>query len=82
MRKRIAQYENETFDDDLSIDEIIITNGATEGLILSMWTLLKENTNIVLPTPGYTLYQSQASLSGAGVRLLDTISDNFQIDED
>ena len=82
LRKRIAQYENETFDDDLSIDEIIITNGATEGLILSMWTLLKENTNIVLPTPGYTLYQSQASLSGAEVRLLDTISDNFQIDED
>lgn len=81
LRERIAQYENDAFNDLLSSDNVIITSGATEGLVLSMWTLLNEGDSIVLPTPGYTLYQSQASLASAVVRTLDTVDNNFQIDE-
>ncbi|HLV50310.1 MAG TPA: aminotransferase class I/II-fold pyridoxal phosphate-dependent enzyme [Erysipelothrix sp.] len=81
LRERIATYENKAFNDSLNADHVIVTNGATEGLVLAMWTLLEKGDAIILPTPGYTLYQSQALLGDAVVKTLDTVDNNFQIDE-
>lgn len=82
LRKAIINYENHQYNNNLNVDNVIVTNGATEGLVLAMWTLLNEGDNIILPIPGYTLYKSQITLSGADYRALDTIHTNFQIDEE
>ena len=81
LRDSIARFESGLYGEDITLDNIIITNGATEGLVLSMWTLFHEGDALIQPTPGYTLYRSQASLSGADVVYLDTIEDGFQINE-
>ena len=81
LREKIAAYENTLFGESLKKDNIIITNGATEGLVLAMWTLLSEGQSIVHPTPGYTLYQSQVHLANGQVKALDISKNNFQIDE-
>lgn len=81
LRERIAEYEASLFDEAITLDNIIITNGATEGLVLAMWTLLNANDEIVQPTPGYTLYGSQVSLIGAKTVAFDISKNNFQIDE-
>lgn len=81
LREKIAAYENTLFGESLTKDNIIITNGATEGLVLAMWTLLSEGQSIVQPTPGYTLYQSQVHLANGQVKALDISKNNFQIDE-
>lgn len=81
LREKIAQYESDLFNEEISSDNIIITSGATEGLILAMWTLLSEGDKIIFPTPGYTLYTSQAHLGGAQSVQLDISKTNFQIDE-
>ena len=82
LRKRIATFESELYGESITADNIIITNGATEGLVLSMWTLFNEGDALIQPVPGYTLYRSQAALSGADVVYLDTLEDDFQINED
>lgn len=82
LREKIAEYEAGLYNEDITSDNIIITNGATEGLVLAMWTLLNENDTIIQPTPGYTLYSSQTTLAGAKVITYDISEDSFQINED
>ncbi|HZJ87440.1 MAG TPA: aminotransferase class I/II-fold pyridoxal phosphate-dependent enzyme, partial [Erysipelothrix sp.] len=82
LRERIAEYESSLFNENITKDNVIITNGATEGLVLSMWTLLGENEAIIQPTPGYTLYKSQAHIAHAKTVEIDISKNNFQIDED
>ncbi len=82
LRERIVAFENSKYQDTLSVDNVIITAGATEGLVLSMWSLLSEGDSMVVLTPGYTLYTSQATLAGANVRYVDTVPYNFQINEE
>ena len=45
--EKIAEYEAGLYNEDITSDNIIITNGATEGLVLAMWTLLNENDTII-----------------------------------
>lgn len=81
LRSRIAQYESTLFNEDIKTDNVIITNGATEGLVLAMWTLLNEGDEIIQPIPGYTLYSSQVALIGAKSVTIDISQNHFQIDE-
>lgn len=81
LREKIASYEATLFNEDISIDNVIITNGATEGLVLAMWTLLSEGDTLIQQSPGYTLYGSQVTLAGGKVLTLDISNNAFQIDE-
>ena len=61
-------------------DEIIVTNGASEALDITLRTLLEENTEVILPGPVYPGYEPLIRLMGAIPVYLDTTGSDFKID--
>ncbi|AMC92892.1 aspartate aminotransferase [Erysipelothrix larvae] len=79
LREKIAAYENTHFSDSFTKENVIVTAGATEGLTLGMWTTLQAGDEIIVPTPCFALYFSQAELCGAKAVSLYNADHNFQI---
>lgn len=61
------------------ISEIVITNGASEGIDSVFRTLLNEGDEVILPAPIYTGYEPIIHLCGATVRYIDTTSTDFKL---
>lgn len=61
-------------------DEIIVTNGASEGLDSVFRTILEEGDEVILPAPTYPGYEPLVQLCGAKVVYLDTSKTGFKPD--
>jgi aminotransferase len=61
-------------------DEIIVTNGASEGLDSVFRTILEEGDEVILPAPTYPGYEPLVQLCGAKVVYLDTSETDFKPD--
>ena len=57
LLKEIAQYENTQNGMHYKADQIITTAGATEGLFLSLFTILNPEDEVIVPTPAFLLYE-------------------------
>lgn len=79
LRQKIAKLESMSFFESYTENNVIITNGATEALILAMGVLLGHGDNVMIPTPCFPLYQTQALLTGAEVSNYDTSTHGFQL---
>lgn len=81
LRKAIAKklfVENNL---NYNFDEIIITNGVTQGIFIAMMSFLNEGDEVLLPDPGYTVYPEVAKFAGATIKKYKLKSENeFQID--
>lgn len=64
------------------ISEIVITNGASEGIDSVFRTLLNEGDEVILPAPIYTGYEPIIHLCGATVRYIDTTTTDFKLTPD
>ncbi len=64
------------------VDEIIITNGATEAIAAAMRTILDEGAEVILPGPVYSGYEPVISLCGAVPVYIDTRDTDFLITAD
>ena len=62
-RQAVADYYTSR-ESSLTVDDIIITNGASEGFNLCVRALTDEGDNILLPSPGFPLYYSMALAKG------------------
>ena len=51
-----------------SADEILITNGGTQGAFLAMAAFLNPGDEVLLPNPGFTIYPEIARFCGAEIR--------------
>ncbi|MEI3605976.1 aminotransferase class I/II-fold pyridoxal phosphate-dependent enzyme [Pseudogracilibacillus sp. SE30717A] len=58
-------------------DEVVITNGASEGIDSLLRTILSVGDEVILPAPIYSGYEPSIELSGAKVVYLDTTETNF-----
>src|SRR5690625_1324305 len=58
-------------------DEIIVTNGASQGIDAVLRTILKEDDEVILPAPIYSGYEPTIHLLGAKKVYLDTTNTNF-----
>lgn len=58
-------------------NEVLITNGASQGIDSILRTILVEGDEVILPTPIYSGYESIVHLSGAKVIPLDTSDSGF-----
>lgn len=58
-------------------DEVIITHGATEGLITAFQTILNAGDKVIIPSPFFSLYQSMIEMNGGIPVLIDTSSNQF-----
>lgn len=79
LRKAIASHETKLQPLPVDISNIIITNGATEGITCALWSILDAKDTVIVPTPCFALYFSQIELIGAEVVPLMNATDNFQI---
>ncbi|MFP3323152.1 aminotransferase class I/II-fold pyridoxal phosphate-dependent enzyme [Planococcus sp. SIMBA_160] len=61
-------------------DEIIVTNGASEGLDSVFRTILEEGDEVILPAPTYSGYAPLVELCGGKVVYLDTSGSGFKPD--
>ena len=67
----------------VAIDDILLGNGVSELIVMSMQALLENNDEILIPSPDYPLWTAAVSLSGGKpVHYLCDESDNWHPDLD
>ncbi len=77
LRKELADIHN------VDINKVIITPGSKWAIFSTMYLLLKEGDNVVIPSPHYTAYELIAKQVKAKVKLLECSLDNdWDIDVD
>lgn len=78
LRKAIAEFEtargNET-----TPDNVLVTIGACHGLFTALFGILNPGEEVIVPTPGFGLYETIATISGAKMVPLDLTKTGFQI---
>jgi len=77
LRREIARYLKRTFELDYDPDnEILITNGVSEGLDLAVRAILNPGDEVILPDPHYVSYPSCVLLAGGVPVHVPTSCDN------
>ena len=79
LREAIAAHEREQGLAWAAVDQVIVTNGATEALFSTLSTILNPGNEVIVPQPAFGLYASIVTLLGAAVVELDTAGCGFQI---
>lgn len=65
---------------DFDLNEILITNGASEGLLFSLMALLDQGDEVISIEPFYTNYKSLVQMVGGNLRAVSSrVSDNFMM---
>jgi aminotransferase len=63
-------------------DEIIVTNGASEAIDVTLRTILEEGCEVILPGPVYPGYEPIIKLCGAVPVYIDTTNNGFRMSAD
>ena len=78
LRRAVAEFEtargNET-----SADNVLITIGACQALFTALFGILNPGEEVIVPTPGFGLYETIATIAGAKTVPLDVTNTGFQI---
>ena len=82
LRKAIAKKLRDENGIDINPDnQLIVTSGAQEALMVTLMTLLDEGDNVITPSPHYDEYSRDAMiLGGELIPVPTTIESNFTID--
>lgn len=62
--------------------EVLITNGATQGLYTALSTILQEGDEVILPAPIYPGYEPVIAMCGATPVYVDTSQSRFKLTAD
>ena len=80
LRQAVADYEpargNAT-----KLEEVLITIGACQAIFTALLGILNPSEEVIVPTPGFMLYETIATVAGAKAVPLDISKTGFQIDE-
>ena len=63
-RKAIMQYSQQKNIKDVNIEDIILGNGVSELIVMSMQGLLNSGDEVLIPSPDYPLWTGAVSLGG------------------
>ena len=78
LRQAVAEYEtargNET-----RAEQVLITVGSSQALFTALVGILNPGEEVIVPTPGFGLYETIATVAGAKTVRLDVTKNNFQI---
>lgn len=78
LRKSVARFFEDKYHFRYDPEtEIVITNGASEGIDSILRTILVEGDEVIIPAPIYSAYEPIVHLAGAKVVYLDTSTTNF-----
>ena len=78
LRTAIAEYET-TRGNVTNPDQVLVTIGACQALFTALLGILNPGDEIIVPTPGFGLYETIATVAGAKTLRLDIAKTGFQI---
>lgn len=81
LRKAVAEFETAR-GNATKPEEVLITIGACQALFTALLGILNPGEEIIVPTPGFGLYETIATIAGARTVPLDVTKTGFQIDAD
>ena len=81
LRQAVADFETDR-GNPTSPAQVLITIGACHALFTALLGILNPGEEIIVPTPGFMLYETIATIAGAKAVPLDISKTGFQIDED
>ena len=81
LRQAVADFETNR-GNPTSPAQVLITIGACHALFTALLGILNPGEEIIVPTPGFMLYETIATIAGAKAVPLDISKTGFQIDED
>ncbi|MGI6462514.1 MAG: pyridoxal phosphate-dependent aminotransferase [Candidatus Scatomorpha sp.] len=61
---------------ELKAEEIVATAGGSEALLIALFTILEEGSEVIIPEPFYPNYFTYTILSGAKIRGIKTSTEN------
>lgn len=77
LRQAVADFFKNKYQAPYSVDEVVITSGASEALDSTLRTLLVEGDEVIITAPAYPAYESLIELSGGVVKYLDVSDSDF-----
>lgn len=78
LRKKIAETETAR-GNPVTQDQVLVTIGACHALFTALLGILNPGEEVIVPTPGFGLYESIAAIAGARTVALDVTKTGFQI---
>ena len=81
LRKAIADFETAR-GHAVTADQILVTVGATQALYTALTGILEPGDEVIIPVPGFVLYESIVLSAGAVPRSLDLTKTGLQIRRD
>ena len=81
LRQAIAEYETGR-GNAVTAEQVLVTVGACQALFTTFLGILNPGEEVIVPTPGFGLYESLIHISGAKMVELDISKTGFQIDPD
>ncbi len=80
LRKAVAEFETRR-GCKTSPENVLITIGACQALFTALLGILNPGDEVIVPTPGFLLYESILTAAGAKMIPLDIAKTGFQIEE-
>lgn len=78
LRRAIAEYETAR-GNTVTEDQVLVTIGATQALYTALTGILNPGEEVIIPTPGFVLYESIVLAAGGKPVFLDVSKTDFQI---
>lgn len=79
LRNAIAEFETDRGNPTKS-DQILVTVGACQALFTALLGILNPGDEVIIPSPGFVLYETICTVAGAKAVMLDISETDFQID--
>ena len=81
LRTAVAEFETAR-GNAVTADQVLVTIGACHALFTALFGILNPGEEVIVPTPGFGLYETIATIAGAKTVPLDIAATGFQIDRD
>ncbi len=78
LRRAVADFETKR-GNPTTPDQVLITIGACHALFTALFGILNPGDEVIVPTPGFGLYETICTIAGAKTVPLDVTKSNFQI---
>ena len=78
LREKIAEFESSR-GNPVTPEQVLVTIGACQALFTALFGILNPGEEVIVPTPGFGLYESIAAIAGAKTVPLDVTKTDFQI---
>lgn len=79
LRSAIAEFETDR-GNPTKADQILVTVGACQALFTALLGILNPGDEVIIPSPGFVLYETICTVAGAKAVMLDISETDFQID--